>query len=165
MTASAAVVAFLVVALVSALLACSARTAERLLWGTALCSAGLGAAVQISGGGYYGLMLLAVFLVTDLAVYLYLRTQYLLPSRPPKRPQADRAFRVFFLWLAGCAGFGAAFFLFRGEGFPRFESPVSVGIAHLHERVWSDGWLLVQLPVVALIGLVIGGFFLVRREP
>lgn len=164
MTEALLILAMMVMALVFALMACSSRTAERLLWGAVLCSIGLGLAVQISGGSYYGLMMSAAFLVTDLVVYLYFRTQNLLPSRPPKNMRTDRLFRIFFLWLAACAVTGLGIILFQAElGLPPPASG-SPGLVFLHDRIWAADWLLVLIPVLSMIGFVVGGFFLVRRE-
>jgi hypothetical protein len=155
---------FLSVSLVFALLACTARSTERLLWGTVLCSLGLGVAAQISGGGYYGLVMLAVFLATDLVIYMYFRTQGLLPSRPPKNPRADRIFRVVFLWLGITAVAGGALPIFQPEmGLPAKLAEVP-GMSLLHERIWANDWLLILVPSLTLVGLMAGGFFLVRRE-
>lgn len=158
------VAGFLSVAFLFALLACTARSTERLLWGTVLCSLGLGVAAQISGGGYYGLVMLAAFLATDLVIYMYFRTQGLLPARPPKNVRADRIFRVVFLWLALTAVAGGAMLIFQ----PEMSLPAKLaevpGMALLHERVWADDWLLILVPSLTIIGLMAGGFFLVRKE-
>lgn len=164
MIQSSAVVFFLAAAVVFSLLACSARTTERVLWGAVGCSVGLGLAVQLCGGGYYGVLTLAIFLVADLAIYLYLRTQNILPSAPPKNAKLDRIFRIFFLWLGLCAVSGAAVLLFWAQ--PDLPSPISgaYGTASMHEGLWSEGWLLALISFASLLGLVVGGFFLVRRD-
>lgn len=164
MIESALILVFLVMALVFALLACSSRTAERLLWGSVLCSLGLGVAVQITGGSYYGMMMVSAFLVTDLVVYLYFRTQSLVPSRPPINIRADQLFRIFFLWLAACGIVGLGILLFQSDPGLPMRAADNPGLRLLHERIWAADWLLILIPVVSLVGLVIGGFFLVRRE-
>jgi len=164
MTEPMAMLIFLTFALLFALLACSARTAERLLWGSVLCSLGLGVAVQISGGSYYGIIMIAALLVTDLVVYLYFRTQNLLPARPPVNLRLDRLFRIFFLWLAACCVVGVSVVLFKADPGLPLRAAGSPGLAILHERIWATDWLLVLIPVVSLVGFVVGGFFLVRKE-
>lgn len=163
MIAEYGVVFFLLVALLAGVLACSASFTERLLWGSAICSCALSFAVQFSYGGYYGLVMLGSFLVADLVIYLYFRTQNLLPARPPRNLRTDRLYRVFFVWLAFCGVVGSGFALFslepglptRGEG---------TGLALLHERIWGPDWILVAIPIFCLLVLVTGGFFLVRKE-
>lgn len=165
MTGSLVILIFLTLAFVFAAVACASRTAERFLWGSVICSLGLGLAVQVSGGSYYGLTMVAVFLVTDIVVYLYFRTQRLLPAGPPKNPRSDRLFRVFFLWLAACFVAAAGFVLFRSEPFLPARALDGPGLRFLHERIWASDWLLLLISFISLLGLVTGGFFLVRREP
>ena len=105
---SLAVTLLLLLALVASVLAISSESTERLLWGGALASLGLGAAVELACGGYYGFLMIAVFLMSDLAIYLFFRTQRLLPAQPPPSARNDRLFRLFFLWLALCAVAGSA---------------------------------------------------------
>lgn len=163
MMAEYGAVIFLIVALGAGVIACTASLTERLLWGSAVCSFALSVAVQFSYGGYYGVLLLGSFLVADLVIYLYFRTQNLLPARPARNARADRVYRIFFVWLAFCAVAGGAIALFsvdpglplRGDG---------AGMATLHERVWGADWILVAIPVFSLLVLVMGGFFLVRKE-
>jgi hypothetical protein len=158
------IVAFLLVALFFAFLACMARTTEAFLWGAALCSLGLGVAVQISGGGYYGLVMLGAFLVTDLVIYLYFRTQGMLPATAPKNPRVDRVFRVVFLWLALTAIGGGAFVVFQpGTALPGASAP-GQALALLHEKIWAADWLLILIPTLAIVAFVAGGFFLVRKD-
>jgi hypothetical protein len=164
MIESVAIIIFLAAAFFCALLACSARTTERLLIGSALCSLGLGLAVQVSGGSYYGLMMLSAFIVTDVVVYLYLRTKNIVPSRQPKNKKADMLFRIFFLWLSGCGVGGAALLLFN-PGNEIISVPSTKGsLTLLHEHIWGADWLLLFVPMLSLVALVIGGFLLVRRE-
>ncbi|RZA04753.1 MAG: hypothetical protein EOP11_14380 [Proteobacteria bacterium] len=154
---------FLLVALGAGAAACTASFTERLLWGSALCSVALSLAVQFTYGGYYGVLMLGSFLVADLVVYLYFRTQNLLPKRPPRNLRADRLYRAFFLWLAFCGVAGGGIALFNADpGLPlRGEAP---GMGLLHERIWGPDWILVAIPVFSLLVLVVGGFFLVRKE-
>ena len=160
----AALSGFLLLAFLFALLACTARTTERLLWGAVICSLGLGLAAQVAGGGYYGLMMLAVFLATDLVIYLYFRTQSLLPERLPKNRRADRVYRIFFLWLALCAVAGSVLLAIG----PEMNLPSSLadgpGLSLLHGRIWGGDWLLILVPLLSIVGLVVGSFFLVRKE-
>lgn len=161
---SAFTFAFLAVALLFALLAATSRSNERILWGTVLCSLGLGCAAQVSGGGYYGLLMLAVFLVTDLVIYLYFRTQNLLPARPAKNPRSDRLFRIVFLWLGATAVAGVGWLISDPDsGLPPRPDTVP-GMSLLHERIWTGDWLLILIPTLALLALITGGFFLVRKE-
>jgi sterol desaturase/sphingolipid hydroxylase (fatty acid hydroxylase superfamily) len=154
---------FLVLALLAGVLACTASFTERLLWGSAVCSCALSLAVQFSYGGYYGVVMLGSFLVADLVIYLYFRTQNLLPARPTRNVRTDRLYRVFFLWLALCGVVGGGTALFTAEpGLPlRAEG---TGMTLLHERVWGPDWILVAIPIFSLLVLVMGGFFLVRKE-
>lgn len=151
-------------ALFAAFMACASRSAERLLWGAMLCSLGLGFAVQVSGGSYYGLLMLAAFLVTDFVVYLYFRTQNIAPSLSPKNIRLDRMARVFFFWIAACAVVGGGIFLFQAEPSLPMRSENGHSLELLHTRIWAADWLLVFIPVLTLVGMVIGGFFLVRKE-
>mgnify|MGYP003348816431 CR=1 FL=1 len=52
---------------------------------------------------HYGILMAAVFLVTDLMIYLFFRSLRLLPSRALVNLGRDRFYRIFFLWLAFCA--------------------------------------------------------------
>lgn len=154
---------FLFLALLAGLVACTARFTERLLWGAVLCSVCLGLAVQFGYGGYYGVITLGSFLISDLVIYLYLRTQNLVPAQPSRNARVDRLYRIFFLWLGLCAVGGGAAVLFSAEPdtLMRGEAP---GMAILHERIWGPDWILVAVPILSLLILVVGGFFLVRRE-
>ena len=154
----------LLISFLSVVRAVTASSTERLLWGLLISSTGLGLAVQLYGGGYYGMLMVAVFLVTDLMVYLFFRSLKLLPAREAKHPRGDRAFRVFFLWLSLCA-MGVvlllSFYMPDPDGvWTATPSP----IAPLYARVWAGDWLLTALPVLGLVVLVTGGFFLVRKE-
>jgi hypothetical protein len=151
-------------ALVAAFMAASARSTERLLWGSLLCSIFLGLAVEAAGHGYYGIMMIAVFLVTDLVIYLFFRTQALLPARASSNRRTDRLFRIFFLWLAFCGIAGAGLAIFNPYSSMPWSGGGNRGVALLHERLWSDNWLFILIPLISLVVLVVGGFFLVRRE-
>jgi hypothetical protein len=145
-------------------MAITSDSTERLLWGSILCSAGLGAAVEFISGGYYGILIIAVFLATDFVVYLYFRTQELLPSRPARNRRADWLYRLFFLWLSFCSVVaGGLAIMDLGEGMPARANSGS-SLALLHERIWSSDWLLALIPLLFLLVIVTGGFFLVRRE-
>lgn len=151
-------------ALVGALLAGTSRSSERLLWGAVISSVGLASAVLVGGGGYYGVVMLAAFLVTDLVVYLSFRNLSLVPARPPENPRADRGYRIFFLWVALVAIGGGVGALFQLDLLPPAEPDRAVALALLHDRVWAADGLLFAIPVFCVLMLVMGGFFLVRRD-
>jgi hypothetical protein len=154
----------LAVAFLATLRAVTATSTERLLWGSLGASAGLGLAVEVRGGGYYGILMVAVFVVTDLVLYLFFRSLRLLPERPARQARADRAYRVFFLWISFCALAGILLLAFAPIGADTWAAPGSSAISLLYERVWAGDWILIALPVLGLVALVTGGFFLVRRE-
>lgn len=156
--------AMLSVAFVATLLAVTSRSTERLLWGSILSSVGLGLAVQLRGGSYYGLLMVAVFVITDLVLYLFFRSQKLLPAQGARHEKGDKLFRVFFLWLALCAVAGTVAIVFSPAAGELWREGGGTGLALLHERVWAADWLLLILPVLALVVIVTGGFFLVRKE-
>jgi hypothetical protein len=154
----------LVVGFLAALRAATASSTERLLWGSLALSICLGLAVELRGEGYYGIEMVAVFMVTDLMLYLFFRSLKLLPGRPARHAQGDRAYRVFFFWLALCAVVGVVLLAFAPVSEGVWSSPAASEIGLLYARIWSGDWLLVALPVLGLVILVTGGFFLVRRE-
>lgn len=158
------IVVSLCLALAAAILAVTSDTTERLLWGSGLCSIGLGMAVELVSGGYYGILLLTVFLAADTVVYLYFRTQNLTPGREAKNRRGDFIYRVFFLWLAFCfVSLGSIALMESDSLFPAVQ-PESSMLALLYDRIWGPDWMLVLIPVLTLIGTVTGGFFLVRKE-
>jgi hypothetical protein len=157
-------VIILFLAFVAAILAVTSENAERLLWGSVLCSMGLGLAVELLSGGYYGILVTSVFLAVDTIIYLYFRTQNLIPARETKNPRANFVFQVFFVWIflcvialggLGLVEFGALFSDSPGDGW---------GMHLLYEKIWGADWLLILIPILTLLGMVTGGFFLVRKE-
>lgn len=154
----------LALAFLSTLRAVTAATTERLLWGMLASSIGLGLAVQVRGDGYYGLLMVAVFVLTDLMIYLFFRSLRLMPDRPARNARADRLLRTFFLWISFCAIAGSAVLAFTQGSTEIWATPVASGMSLLSERVWAGDWLLAALPVLGLLVMVTGGFFLVRRE-
>jgi hypothetical protein len=151
-------------AFLATLRAVTASSTERLLWGSLIASMCLGFAVQVRGGGYYGILMVAVFVVTDLMLYLFFRSLRLLPERAARSARGDRAYQVFFLWLALCAMAGVLLLAFAPVGDEIWTSPAGTAIGLLYARVWAGDWILPALPVLGLVALVTGGFFLVRRE-
>ena len=151
-------------AFLSTLRAVSAASTERLLWGLLASSIGLGLAVQLRGDGYYGLLMVAVFVLTDLMIYLFFRSLRLMPAGKSRHARGDRLFRAFFLWVSLCAIAGAAALAFTQNGAEIWAEPGASGMALLASRVWAGDWLLAALPVLGLVVLATGGFFLVRRE-
>jgi hypothetical protein len=158
------ILALLALACFSTLRAVTAATTERLLWGMLASSIGLGLAVQLRGDGYYGLLMVAVFVLTDLMIYLFFRSLRLMPEKPARNARADRLLRTFFLWVSFCAIAGTAVLAFTQSSVEIWEAPVSSGMVLLSDRVWAGDWLLVALPVLGLLVMVAGGFLLVRRE-
>lgn len=156
--------ALLTLAFLSTLRAVSAASTERLLWGLLASSLGLGLAVQLRGDGYYGLLMVAVFVLTDLMLYLFFRSLRLLPAGRSKHVRGDRLFRTFFLWVSLCSIAGAFALAFTQSGTEIWAAPDSSGMALLASRIWAGDWLLASLPVLGLVVLATGGFFLVRRE-
>lgn len=154
----------LVFAFLATLRAVTASSTERLLWGSLVSSACLGLAVQLRGEDYYGILMVAVFVVTDLMLYLFFRSLRLLPDRPPRKARGDRAYRVFFLWLSFCVMAGILLLAFAPVGDGLWSAPAGTAIGLLYSRVWAGDWILAALPVLGLVALVTGGFFLVRRE-
>lgn len=155
----------LITAFVSTLRAVTAASTERLLWGSLISSVCLGLAVQLRAGEYYGILMVAVFVVTDLMLYLFFRSLSLMPQSEPRHQRGDRIFRIFFFWLSLCAVAGIILVSFVPMNESVWVLPSVSAIAPLYSRVWSDDWLLTFLPVLGLVVLVAGGFFLVRREP
>ncbi len=160
----AVALALLILAFLSTLRAVTAASTERLLWGSLVSSICLGLAVQLRGGGYYGILMVAVFVITDLALYLFFRSLRLLPARNALNLLGDRVFRVFFLWLSLCAVTGILLLAFYPTPNEIWVAPSASAVGPLYARVWTDDWLLTALPVLGLVVLVTGGFFLVRRE-
>ncbi len=154
----------LALAFISAFRALSSASTERLLWGLLASSVGLGLAVQLYGDGYYGLLMVAVFVLTDLMLYLFFRSLNLLPAVKSKSIRGDRAFRVFFLWISFCAIAGVTALAFSDGGSEIWAAPARSEMSLLADRIWSADWLLSALPILGLVVLATGGFFLVRRE-
>ncbi len=155
----------LVLAALAALYSVTAASIERLLWGSLISSAGLGLAVQLHGGGYYGILMVAVFVVTDLMVYLFFRSLKLLPDREARNARGDRMFRIFFLWLSFCSLAGILLIAFLSDNEEIWRMPAVSAVDLLSGRIWGNDWFLVVLPMLGLVVLTTGGFFLVRRDP
>ena len=160
----AVLLVLLALAFFSTLRAVTAATTERLLWGILASSIGLGIAVQLRGDGYYGLLMVAVFVLTDLMIYLFLRSLKLLPEKPARNARADRLLRTFFLWVSFCGIAGSIALAFTPSAVEIWNTPAASGMGLLAGRVWAGDWLLAALPILGLAILVTGGFFLVRRE-
>lgn len=158
------VLAILTLAFFSTLRAVTAASTERMLWGMLVASIGLGLAVQIRGDGYYGLLTVAIFVLTDIMIYLFFRSLKLMPDRPAKNMRGDRLLRTFFLWLSFCGIAGILLLAFHQSAEPIWAAPAAKGMSLLAEKIWSEDWLLATLPILGLTVLVTGGFFLVRRE-
>lgn len=155
---------FLTVAFLSTLRAVSAESTERLLWGMLASSLGLGLAVQLRGESYYGLLMVAVFVLTDLMLYLFFRSLRLMPAGRSRHVRRDRLFRTFFLWVSLCSIAGVAALTFNQSGSEIWATPEASGVTLLASRIWAGDWLLAALPVLGLVVLATGGFFLVRKE-
>lgn len=152
-----------IIALFSSLYAVTARSAERLLWGLLLCSLALALSVEAAATEYYGVLMAVVFLISDLVLFMYLRTRSLLPKKPPQNPKAEKLFRFIVLWGTIVLISAAAIGLFYSG--PIFTSGSSAGsLALIHDRIWNNDWLLVVIAVFSLITVVVGGFLLVRED-
>jgi|GEM_PF-3700094 len=160
----AVILVLLALAFLSTLRAVTAATTERLLWGMLASSIGLGLAVQLRGDGYYGILMVAVFMLTDLMIYLFFRSLRLMPERPARNARTDRLLRTFFLWASFCAIAGFAGLTFSQGSPDIWVTPAASGMNLLSARAWAGDWLLAALPVMGLLIMVTGGFFLVRRE-
>lgn len=152
------------VSLISTLVAAATRETEKLLWGTILCSLGLGLSILISGGGYFGVLVISVFLLTDLLLYLYFRSLYVHPKKKLINKAADRMNRIFMLWMGLCGFIIAAISMHEFIENNPFSGDRLRPVALLHQRIWGEDWYILSLATM-IIGLVaFGGFFLVRRE-
>ncbi len=160
----AVIMALLGLAFFSTLRAVTAANIERLLWGMLASSIALGLAVQVRGNGYYGLLMVAVFVLTDLMIYLFFRSLKLMPDRPARNQRTDRLLRTFFLWISFCAIAATVLLAIAHTSAEIWQAPAAAGMGLLSNRIWAGDWLLVALPVLGLSVLVTGGFFLVRRE-
>lgn len=155
---------FLSLAFFSTLRAVTAASTERLLWGMLASSIGLGLAVQLRGDGYYGLLMVAIFVMADIMIYLFFRSLRLMPERAARNVRGDRLLRIFFLWISLCGIAGTILLAFQDSADQIWGSPEATGMSLLAQRVWAQDWLLATLPILGLAILVTGGFFLVRRE-
>lgn len=164
MMVAGVICAFVLLAVAASVMAGSSRSTERLLWGSVLCSVGLATAVELSQGGYYGVVMLSAFLVTDLVLYLGFRTLNLLPARTAANPRADRLYRIFFFWIALCVAAGGVLALLQNDGWLPPADSSSPGLNILHERIWTTDWIFLGIPAFSMLVVVIGGFYLVRKE-
>jgi hypothetical protein len=147
-----------------ALFCVTSKTAEKFLWGSALCSLFLGASMQLSGGKYWGFIALGSFLITDLIVYLALRSLGFGTKGEAKHPRFDKILRIFFLWVAGSIVSLFLGSLFLGDQQLMVFSPQLSAPPNLEEKIWDQNWILILVPMGALVAHVVGGFFLVRKE-
>lgn len=158
------VAGLMVLVLLCVLLSALARSAEKFLWGTVLASLFLGLAIQMSAGGYWGFLALGGFLITDLIVYLGLRSTGFSNPVETRRPGFGRVIRIFFLWLA--FNLFALFFtcLFFEESFSWFRQLSLAQSPNVAEALWDHNWLLVVVALASMVTSVVGGYFLVRKE-
>ncbi len=151
--------------LLCVLLSVLSKSAEKFLWGTVLASLFLGLAIQLSAGGYWGFLALGGFLITDLIVYLGLRSTGFSNSAEIRHPGFERTIRIFFLWL----GFNLfALFLvclFHEDSFAWFRQLSLAQSPNVAEALWDHNWLLVVVALASMVTSVVGGYFLVRKEP
>jgi hypothetical protein len=157
-----AVLMFLVV--LCALMSVLSKSAEKFLWGTVLASLFLGLAIQLSAGGFWGFLALGGFLITDLIVYLGLRSIGFSDEVEVRRPGFDRLMRIFFLWLSSNVVALFFAFLFFDDSFSWFRQLSLTAGPNLADTLWDYNWLLVVVALASTVTSVIGGFFLVRRE-
>lgn len=159
----AVIIFFLALASVSAVAACTAKNAKRVLWGLLTTTIGIGIAVELAIKGYLGVLVLSVFLVTDVVLYLFLRTQVLVPSDMPDSGKTDVFYRVSMLWVVFCSCLAGAFGIFSTEfhEFSTFDS--SLRMAALYDKLWGNDWILILAMLLSLSVLVVGGFFLIRK--
>lgn len=157
-------IVFLLLAFFSSLFVVAGRSSEVMLLGAIFCSIGLSAAVQFVGGGYYGVLMLAVLLATDTMLFFYFRSSVSAPARSGKIKSQERIYRVFLLWLSlGAAVLGVYSFI---ENVSLFDAKARgvVSFNLFHEKLWTNDWLLISTLIIALCLVVTGGFYLVRRE-
>ncbi len=150
--------------LLCVLMSVLSRSAEKFLWGTVLASLFLGLAIQLSAGGYWGFLALGGFLITDLIVYLGLRSTGFSNQAATRHPGFERTIRIFFLWLG--LNLFALFFvcLFYEESFAWFRQLSLVQSPNVAEALWDYNWLLVVVALASMVTSVVGGYFLVRKE-
>ena len=158
------VISFLMLALVFTLLGVTSRTAERFLWGTSLSSLFLGLGIQLLCGGYWGFLSLGAFFITDLIVYLALRSQGFRTEGSPRFPKFERVQKTFFLWLSFCLL--AIFFvhLFFQESFPWVQQVAVSETKSLEDSLWGTNWILLMVALGTIVISIVGGYFLVRKE-
>lgn len=157
------IVLSLIGALVSAFAACTATNAKKVLWGSLATTIGIGLSVELALKGYLGMLVISVFLVADVVLYLFLRTQQLLPNEEVGTRRTDIVYRVSMLWVVLCSCVAGAYWIFSQE-FRSFPAPDSaVRISALYEKLWGSDWILILAILFSLTVLVTGGFFLVRK--
>lgn len=156
--------AFLLLALVFILVGVTSRTAEKFLWGISLSSLFLGLAIQLLCGGYWGFLALGAFFLTDLIVYLVLRSQGFRTEGAARFPKFDRVQKVFFLWFSFCLL--AAFFvhLFFDKAFLWNQQPVVSESKTFEDSLWGTNWILLLVAMGSIVTAISGGYFLVRKE-
>lgn len=158
-------VVFFAIAALAALSACTTQKTERLLLGSLVLSMGFACGAGVMGSGFYGFLFLSAFLVTDILVYLFSRTQELAPSSTPKNTRVERLYRAFFLSLSLGVVLVAGFVLFSVELdqsiFQVEHSGTAFGV--LEGRSWEQDWLVLSVPLLTILSFVVGGFFLVRK--
>lgn len=160
----AATLLFLLTALAGAVAAGSASTTKRLLWGMIVATFGLGFAVETALEGYIGVLVISVFLVSDVVLYLFFRTQQLVPNPAGEKSRADLIYRISMLWMMLMASAAGSCWIFAADRSGAGESLAGPRMAALHEKIWGNDWLLIGALIFSISILAAGGFFLVRKE-
>lgn len=155
---------FLLAGLFGAASACTSSTSKRFLWGMLMASFGLGLAVEVALEGYVGILVISVFLVTDVILYLYFRTHALLPAARVERSKADLIYRVSILWVILSSVAAGGLWIFSSDRARTTADAPALRMAALNEKVWGNDWLLIGVALFSISVMASGGFFLVRKE-
>lgn len=158
------VISFLSLALIFALVGVTSRAAERFLLGTSLSSLFLGLAIQLLCGGYWGFLSLGAFFLTDLIVYLLLRTQGFQTEGASRFPKFDRVQKIFFLWFSFCLLLVFFVRLFFEDAFSLNQQLMTSETKQFEESLWGSNWILLLVAMGSIVTSITGGYFLVRKE-
>jgi hypothetical protein len=155
---------FLITAACGALAACTAATAKRLLWGLIIASFGLGISIEVALEGYLGVLVVSVFLVTDVVLYLFLRTQEFFPLMEMKLSKFNMVYRISVLWAALASAIAGSIWIYSTERTINVSGFSESRMSALYEKIWGADWIIMASILFSIALLVVGGFFLVRKE-